>query len=213
MTSGPRSLARASSCTSSLRVARERPSPSSLAVSLAAERRRADKLESRVRSLNAKVAELRQELDATHSRLETAQAKVLELVKKSNAEGAARPALGDLPANSPHKGQQDAASSSDAPGSAQEVTRLKHELERAAHDVAKHERAAKRRAEEAATAAEATAAERSAHEKTKAESKAALREAQAEADRTSRRVSTVSAEHEKSLASLVAEKETKEASM
>ena len=82
-------------------------SPSSLAQSLAAERRRADRLEARCRSLTARVQELTQELDTTKAVL------AKERKKYGGADGAeggppaaARAALGELTAGaaaSPHK--------------------------------------------------------------------------------------------------------------
>jgi hypothetical protein len=58
-----------------------------------------------VRSLNAKVTELTKELETTNSKLEAAHTKLREIAKKGKQDAAARAALGELPPNSPKKGQ------------------------------------------------------------------------------------------------------------
>ena len=82
-------------------------SPSSLSVALAAERRRADKLEARVRALQSKVLELSKEVEA--GKMALAKAKKAgydpEAPEAGPLSAARRAALGDLPTNSPKKAQ------------------------------------------------------------------------------------------------------------
>ena len=85
-------------------------SPSSLAVSLTAERRRADKLECRVRMLNAAVAELTKQLEATQSNLESAHAQLRAMKKAAKGPPGGRRSLDNLPLNSPHGGGSSEAS-------------------------------------------------------------------------------------------------------
>ena len=188
-------------------------SPSSLSVALASERRRADKLEARVRALQQKVLELTKEVEGCRTALARAKKAGFDPdapagESGADAAGGRRSALGDLPPNSPSAARAAAAAAASNTGTVgDDLATVRAELESALQAAAKHERSSRRKSEETAELREALEAAKREMEKVKSDAKAALRTAQQEADRTSRRVMAVSSEHEKALASLVAERD------
>ncbi|KOO34475.1 kinesin family protein [Chrysochromulina tobinii] len=185
----------------------DHPSLSDTQTALAAERRRADKLEGRVRALAARVQELTHELEVCRTALAKASG-VKENGQENGAasaadEGSHKPKPSGAGPGCGESAEAGTAPALDAKQSA-DVARLRRERDASAQAAKEHERRANRLAQELAALQEANTKQK---EQLMSETRTALRNAQKEADKTARRVVALSAEHEKALATLATERD------